>query len=63
MLTVFSWRSTVRSRERPFDTDVLEAQLNNVMMRSAKEVNVVTDSSKLGRRSVSKIGPLTESGA
>jgi DeoR family transcriptional regulator of aga operon len=38
--------------------DVLEAQLNNVMIRSAKEVNVVTDFSKLGRRSVSKIGPL-----
>jgi DeoR family transcriptional regulator of aga operon len=42
----------------PSTPDVLEAQLNNVMMRSAKEVNVVTDSSKLGRRSVSKIGPL-----
>jgi DeoR/GlpR family transcriptional regulator of sugar metabolism len=27
------------------------------MMRSAKEVNVVADFSKLGRRSVSKIGP------
>jgi len=26
--------------------DVLEAQLNNVMIRSAKEVNVVTDFSK-----------------
>src|SRR6202035_5991315 len=38
--------------------DVLEAQLNNVMIRSAKEVNVVTDFSKLGRRSVSKIGSL-----
>jgi DeoR family transcriptional regulator of aga operon len=38
--------------------DVLEAQLNSVMIRSAKEVNVVTDFSKLGRRSVSKIGPL-----
>src|SRR5712671_7429731 len=37
--------------------DVLEAQLNNVMIRSAKEVNVVTDFSKLGGRSVSKIGP------
>jgi DeoR family transcriptional regulator of aga operon len=37
--------------------DVLEAQLNNVMIRSAKEVNVVADFSKLGRRSVSKIGP------
>ena len=41
----------------PSTPDVLEAQLNNVMIRSAKEVNVVTDSSKLGRRSVSKIGP------
>jgi len=41
----------------PSTPDVLEAQLNSVMIRSAKEVNVVTDSSKLGRRSVSKIGP------
>ncbi len=41
----------------PTTPDVLEAQLNNVMIRSAKEVNVVTDFSKLGRRSVSKIGP------
>jgi len=38
--------------------DVFEAQLNGVMMRMAKEVNVVADSSKLGRRSVSRIGPL-----
>jgi len=29
-----------------------------VMIRSAKEVNVVADFSKLGRRSVSRIGPL-----
>jgi len=42
----------------PSTPDMLEAQLNNVMIRSAKEVNVVTDFSKLGRRSVSKIGPL-----
>jgi DeoR/GlpR family transcriptional regulator of sugar metabolism len=41
----------------PSTPDVLEAQLNNVMIRSAREVNVVTDFSKLGRRSVSKIGP------
>jgi DeoR family transcriptional regulator of aga operon len=41
----------------PSTPDVLEAQLNNVMIRSAKEVNVVTDFSKLGRRRVSKIGP------
>jgi len=41
----------------PSTPDILEAQLNNVMIRSAKEVNVVADFSKLGRRSVSKIGP------
>jgi DeoR family transcriptional regulator of aga operon len=44
----------------PSTPDMLEAQLNNVMIRSAKEVNVVTDSSKLGRRSVSKIGPFNK---
>jgi len=37
--------------------DVLEAQLNNMMMRSAREVTVVADFSKLGRRAISKIGP------
>src|SRR5256885_335949 len=41
----------------PSTPDVLEAPLNNVMIRSAKEVNVVTDFSKLGRRSVARIGP------
>jgi DeoR family transcriptional regulator, aga operon transcriptional repressor len=41
----------------PSTPDMLEAQLNNVMIRSAKQVTVVADSSKLGRRSVSKIGP------
>jgi len=41
----------------PSTPDLLEAQLNNVMIRSSKEVNVVADFSKLGRRSVSKIGP------
>jgi Transcriptional regulators of sugar metabolism len=41
----------------PSTPDVLEAQLNNVMIRSAKEVNVVADFSKLGRRSVSRIAP------
>ena len=41
----------------PSTPDLLEAQLNNVMIRSAREVNVVTDFSKLGRRSVSRIGP------
>ena len=40
--------------------DVLEAHLNNVMIRSAKEVNVLTDFSKSGRRSVSEIGPFSK---
>jgi DeoR family transcriptional regulator, aga operon transcriptional repressor len=40
----------------PSTPDVLEAQLNTCMMRAAREVNVVADSSKLGRRSVSRIG-------
>ena len=38
--------------------DVLEAQLNGLMMHVSREVNIVADSSKLGRRSVSRIGPL-----
>lgn len=44
----------------PSTPDVLEAQLNGVMMRISKEVNVVADYSKLGRRSVSRIGVLSE---
>jgi DeoR family transcriptional regulator, aga operon transcriptional repressor len=39
--------------------DVLEAQLNGLMMRISKEVNVVADFSKLGRRSVSRIGSIS----
>jgi DeoR family transcriptional regulator of aga operon len=42
----------------PSTPDVLEAQLNAVMMKVAKETNVVADHSKLGRRSVSRIGPI-----
>lgn len=38
--------------------DILEAQLNVLMMRSAREVTVVADSSKFGRRSLSTIGQL-----
>jgi DeoR family transcriptional regulator of aga operon len=44
----------------PSTPDVLEAQLNQVMMQVSKEVNVVADFSKLGRRSVSRIGALAE---
>jgi len=42
----------------PSTPDVLEAQLNTLMMKVAKETNVVADFSKLGRRSVSRIGPI-----
>ena len=38
--------------------DILEAQLNNLMMQVSREINVVADHSKLGRRSVSRIGSL-----
>ena len=34
----------------PSTPDVLEAQLNTLMVRISKEVNVVADFSKLGRR-------------
>jgi DeoR family transcriptional regulator of aga operon len=44
----------------PSTPDVLEAQLNGMMVRLAKEVNVVADFSKIGRRSVSRIGPLSD---
>jgi len=36
--------------------DILEAHLNECMMNAAKETTIVADFSKLGRRSVSKIG-------
>lgn len=42
----------------PSTPDVLEAQLNTSMARVAKEIIVVADSSKLGRQSVSRIGPM-----
>ena len=42
----------------PSTPDVLEAQLNSSMARAAKEIVVVADSSKLGRQSVSRIGPI-----
>src|SRR5678816_2049400 len=43
----------------PSTPDVLEAQLNRLMMKISKEVNVVADFSKLGRKSVSRIGPVS----
>jgi DeoR family transcriptional regulator, aga operon transcriptional repressor len=42
----------------PFTPDVLEAQLNGLMMQVAREVTVVADSTKLGRRSLFRIGPI-----
>lgn len=38
--------------------DILEAQLNTLMMRAAREVTVVADASKFGRRSLSVIGDM-----
>ena len=43
----------------PSTSDVLDAELNALMMSASKEVNVVADFSKLGRRSVSRIGLLS----
>ena len=42
----------------PFTPDVLEAQLNGLMMQVARETTVVADSTKLGRRSLFRIGPI-----
>lgn len=38
--------------------DILEAQLNALMIDVSREVTIVADSSKLGRRSLSVIGPV-----
>jgi DeoR/GlpR family transcriptional regulator of sugar metabolism len=42
----------------PSTPDVLEAQLNGLMVRSCREVTIVADSSKFGRRSLSVIAPM-----
>jgi DeoR family transcriptional regulator of aga operon len=42
----------------PMTPDILEAELNAIMIRSAREVTVVTDSSKIGRSSLSLIAPI-----
>lgn len=44
----------------PTTPDILEAQLNTRMMDVTKETTVVADSSKLGRRSVSRIGTMSQ---
>jgi len=42
----------------PSTPDVLEAQLNAQMIRAAKEVSVIADATKFGRRSLSLIGDI-----
>lgn len=42
----------------PSTPDVLEAQLNAQMIRASKEVSVVADATKFGRRSLSLIGDI-----
>ena len=42
----------------PSTPDMLEAQLNALMVRACREVTVVADSSKFGRRSLSVIAPM-----
>lgn len=41
----------------PSTPDILEAQLNSSMIRAARQVTLVADSSKFGRRSLSSICP------
>jgi DeoR/GlpR family transcriptional regulator of sugar metabolism len=43
----------------PTTPDILEAQLNNVMVRVSGEVTIVADASKIGRRSLSSIACLS----
>lgn len=43
----------------PSTPDILEAELNAAMIRAAREVSVVADSSKIGRSSLSLIAPIT----
>jgi DeoR family transcriptional regulator of aga operon len=42
----------------PSTPDVLEAQLNALMIRAAREVSVIADATKFGRRSLSIIGDI-----
>jgi DeoR family transcriptional regulator of aga operon len=43
----------------PSTPDILEAELNAAMIRQARQVTVLADSSKIGRRSLSTIAPIT----
>jgi DeoR/GlpR family transcriptional regulator of sugar metabolism len=42
----------------PSTPDVLEAQLNAQMIQAAREVSVIADATKFGRRSLSMIGDI-----
>ena len=42
----------------PSTPDILEAQLNGLMMQVSKEVTVIADATKFGRRSLSVIGDI-----
>ncbi len=43
----------------PTTPDILEAQLDNLMIRVSREVTIVAHASKIGRRSLSPIGSLS----
>jgi DeoR family transcriptional regulator of aga operon len=43
----------------PSTPDILEAALNAAMIRNARQVTVLSDSSKIGRRSLSIIAPIS----
>lgn len=43
----------------PSTPNIFEAELNAAMIQSAQEVTMVTDSSKIGRSSLSLIAPIT----
>jgi DeoR family transcriptional regulator of aga operon len=43
----------------PSTPDILEAELNAAMIRAARQTTVVTDASKIGRRSLSLIAPIS----
>ena len=44
----------------PTTIDILEAQLNSKMVRAARQVTVIADSSKFGQRSLSAISSLDQ---
>ena len=44
----------------PSTPDILEAQLNSRMIRAARQVTLLADSSKFGRRSLSSICPTSQ---